>query len=76
MHAHDYVLEYPHRRIRGIDMYPFLSNTSSTQETDVMSYRGTGSTAIYPLLGCKLEPEWDFVATGTIHSPLNQTRLH
>ncbi|KAF8813097.1 hypothetical protein BYT27DRAFT_7131878, partial [Phlegmacium glaucopus] len=25
---------------------------------------GTGSTAIYPFLGCKLEPEWEFVATG------------
>ncbi|KAF8814968.1 S-adenosyl-L-methionine dependent methyltransferase [Phlegmacium glaucopus] len=24
---------------------------------------GTGSTAIYPFLGCKLEPEWEFVAT-------------
>ena len=26
--------------------------------------RGTGSTAIYPFLGCKLDPEWEFVATG------------
>ncbi|KAF8815183.1 hypothetical protein BYT27DRAFT_7196859 [Phlegmacium glaucopus] len=24
---------------------------------------GTGSTAIYPFPGCKLEPEWEFVAT-------------
>ena len=30
------------------------------------------STAIYPLLGCKLEPGWEFVATGTFYSPLNQ----
>ncbi|KAF8808788.1 hypothetical protein BYT27DRAFT_7163841 [Phlegmacium glaucopus] len=24
---------------------------------------GMGSTATYPFLGCKLEPEWEFVAT-------------
>lgn len=44
VHAHDYVLENPRRRVRGIDI-------------------GTGSTAIYPFLGCKLDPEWEFVAT-------------
>ncbi|KAF8814974.1 S-adenosyl-L-methionine dependent methyltransferase, partial [Phlegmacium glaucopus] len=44
VHAHDYVLGNPRRRVQGIDI-------------------GTGSTAIYPLLGCKLEPEWKFVAT-------------
>ena len=35
VHAHDYVLGNPHRRIRGIDMYPFRS--SSPQETDLIS---------------------------------------
>ncbi|KAF8805512.1 S-adenosyl-L-methionine dependent methyltransferase [Phlegmacium glaucopus] len=44
VHAHDYVLGKPRRRVRGIDI-------------------GTGSTAIYPFLGCNLESEWEFVAT-------------
>ena len=26
--------------------------------------RGTGASAIYPLLGCRVDPGWKFVATG------------
>ena len=56
----------------------FISVKSHPSHTKLMScfflYRGTGSTAIYPLLGCKLEPEWEFVATGTFYSPLNQIK--
>ncbi|KAF8799482.1 S-adenosyl-L-methionine dependent methyltransferase [Phlegmacium glaucopus] len=44
VHAHDYVLGNPRRRVQGIDI-------------------GTGSTAVYPFLGCKLDPGWEFVAT-------------
>ncbi|KAF8805857.1 S-adenosyl-L-methionine dependent methyltransferase [Phlegmacium glaucopus] len=44
VHAHNYVLGNPCRRVRSIDI-------------------GTGSTPIYPFLGCKLGPEWEFVAT-------------
>ena len=67
VHAHDYVLKNAHRHIQGIDMYVFSVVAFSPSRTDVRVYRGTGSTVIYPFLGCKLEPEWEFVATGMIY---------
>ena len=44
--------------ISGIDMYPFF----------FLIYRGTGASCIYPLLGCRLHPSWDFLATD-IYAP-------
>ena len=60
---------YTYQRKQGIDMYSFWSNYILFERNwcHVSLWRGTGSTAIYPLLGRKLEPEWEFVTTGTIH---------
>ncbi|KAG5651805.1 hypothetical protein H0H81_007327 [Sphagnurus paluster] len=33
------------------------------QPLNLHSHRGTGASAIYPLLGCALEPTWAFIAT-------------
>jgi 23S rRNA (adenine1618-N6)-methyltransferase len=35
--------------------------------------RGTGASAIYPLLACQSEPNWEFVATGVYKQRLSDS---
>lgn len=51
------------KAIHGIDM---LVTIRPCQTICLMQYiiSGTGATAIYPLLACKLEPDWKMTATG------------
>lgn len=43
----------------------------------IQAFRGTGSSCIYPLLGCSQRPKWRFAATGTINPARSQgTRVN
>ncbi|KIM74416.1 hypothetical protein PILCRDRAFT_80092, partial [Piloderma croceum F 1598] len=37
---------------------------------------GTGASAIYPLLSCRLEPQWHFIATDIDECSINSARLN
>ena len=41
---------------------------------DLIVSRGTGASAIYPLLGCRLEPSWKFLVTGTL-APVQMPKI-
>ncbi|KAL8761549.1 MAG: hypothetical protein Q9184_002343 [Pyrenodesmia sp. 2 TL-2023] len=67
----------PEREVMGLDMcVPLFRSSQSylfqpyTYRTSLWSgilisgcYRGTGSSCIYPLLGCAQRPKWKFIAT-------------
>jgi 23S rRNA A1618 N6-methylase RlmF len=50
----------------GIDMYVnhFLTFVAVHSRDRARPVRGTGASAIYPLLACTMKPNWRFTATG------------
>ncbi|KAG6856825.1 hypothetical protein H0H87_000300 [Tephrocybe sp. NHM501043] len=48
--------------VQGVDVYVRISVLTSEHFTN-SNCRGTGASAIYPLLACSLEPSWKFIAT-------------
>ena len=66
VHEHRIVEDYlgisMSQAIRGIDMLvTFIVSVSLFKSLN----SGTGSTAIYPLLACKRNPEWKVIGTGS-----------
>jgi 23S rRNA A1618 N6-methylase RlmF len=72
MRAHRFLFREDIRTIRGIDMHVFVSHSKPAYS---QFNSGTGASAIYPLLACKMEPSWDFIATGTDIKPILSLRL-
>ena len=48
---------------RLLDMY-FLIRSNRYFMIFIFAFSGTGSSCIYPQLGCRLYPGWSFLATG------------
>jgi len=66
MRFHDFVLQDDVRTIHGIDMYVLYFRGVNEANLLCLCCSGTGASAIYPLLACKMEPSWKFIATGDI----------
>jgi len=66
MRYHDFVLQDDVRTIHGIDMYVLYFRSVNEANLLCLCCSGTGASAIYPLLACKMEPSWKFIATGDI----------
>jgi len=62
MRAHRFLFREDIRTIRGVDMHVSMFPTWNQLIHNFTS--GTGASVIYPLLACKMEPSWDFIATG------------
>ncbi|KAI6130389.1 hypothetical protein EDD16DRAFT_1689728 [Pisolithus croceorrhizus] len=58
--------------IRGVDMCALIPLPATTPLTQVN--RGTGASMVYPLLACRLEPTWQFVATDVDRDSLISAR--
>ncbi|KAI6163070.1 S-adenosyl-L-methionine dependent methyltransferase [Pisolithus thermaeus] len=58
--------------IRGVDMCALIPLPATTPLTQVN--RGTGASVVYPLLACRLETTWQFVATDVDRDSLISAR--
>jgi len=67
MRFHDFVLQEDARTTHGIDMYVLYFRGVYEANLLFLCCSGTGASAIYPLLACKMEPSWNFIATGEIN---------
>lgn len=63
LNAHVSILRRPSNDVLGIDMFVF--SLIPLLPLIPSAYSGTGSTAIYPILACKMNPGWKMIGTGT-----------
>lgn len=62
MRSQHFLSQEDTRTIHGIDMS--ILYFLDVYRANFFFCSGTGASAIYPLLACKMEPSWNFIATG------------